>query len=131
MSAFNWYSQLVKPFWAPPAWLFAPVWTILYVLIIISFGFVFYKTIKKKLSWKVSLPFLLNLIFNFAFSPIQFGLRNNFLAAIDIILVLATLVWAMIAIYRRVRWVFWANVPYSAWVTFATILQLTVTYLNH
>lgn len=52
----------------------------------------------------VALPFALNLVFNFAFTPIQFGLQNNLLAAIDILLVLGTLVWAMIVIYPRARW---------------------------
>lgn len=130
MNTVVWYQSLVKPSWAPPSWLFGPVWTVLYILIAISFIFVFYKTYKKELSFKVALPFLLNLFFNFIFSPIQFGLQNNLLAAVDIILVLATLVWAMAIIYKKVNWVFWINLPYLLWVSFATILQLTVTYLN-
>ena len=58
------------------------------------------------------------------------GLQNNFLAAIDIVLVLATLVWLMAVAYKQIRWVFWVNVPYLLWVSFATVLQITVTYLN-
>jgi translocator protein len=130
MDTFSWYQSLIKPSWAPPAWLFGPVWTVLYALITITFGVVFYKAFKKKLPFAVALPFLLNLVFNLAFSPIQFNLQNNFLAALDVVLVLVTLVWAMAAIYKRIRWAFWLNVPYLLWVTFATILQLTVTYLN-
>lgn len=130
MDTFLWYQSLIKPSWAPPAWLFGPAWTILYILIAVSFGTVFYKTYKKQLDFKVALPFLLNLVFNFAFSPIQFNLQNNFLAAVDIILVLATLVWAMTLAYKKIRWVFWINIPYFLWVCFATILQITVTYLN-
>ncbi len=130
MDTFTWYQSLIKPFWAPPAWLFGPVWTFLYAIIIITFGAVFYKTFKKELPKIVALPFLLNLVFNFSFTPLQFGLQNNFLAAVDIILVLATLVWAMVVIYPRIRWVFWLNVPYLIWVTLATVLQITVTYLN-
>lgn len=130
MNTYNWYSQLIKPFWAPPSWLFGPVWTILYALIAISFGMVFYKAITRKLPWMVALPFALNLVFNFSFTPIQFGLQNNLLAAIDILLVLGTLIWAMIVIYPRARWIAYINVPYLLWVSFATILQLTITYLN-
>jgi tryptophan-rich sensory protein len=130
MDTFIWYQSLIKPAFAPPAWIFSPVWTILYIIIAITFGYVFYKAIKKQFSWLIASPFLLNLFFNFVFSPIQFGLQNNFLAAIDIILVLATLVWAMAVIYKRVKWVFWLNIPYLLWVSFATILQITVTYLN-
>ena len=124
------YFELIKPFWAPPAYLFGPVWTILYAIIFISFGFVFYKIFKKEISHIVALPFVLNLFFNFIFTPIQFGLRNNFLASIDIIFVLVTLIWAIIVIYPRVKWVAYANIPYFLWVSFATVLQITVTYLN-
>lgn len=130
MNTYNWYSQLIKPFWAPPSWLFGPVWTILYVLIAISFGAVFYKVITRKLNWMTALPFALNLVFNFAFTPIQFGLQNNLLAAMDILLVLGTLIWAIIAIYPRARWIAYIQIPYLLWVSFATILQLTITYLN-
>lgn len=130
MDAFLWYQTLIKPFWAPPAWVFGPAWTFLYALIAVTFGFVFYKTFKKELSFSIALPFLLNLVFNFAFTPIQFGLQNNLLASIDIVLVLVTLAWAMAVIYRRIRWAFWLNVPYFLWVCFATILQFTITYLN-
>lgn len=130
MSAYSWYSQLIKPSWAPPSWLFGPVWTFLYVLIAISYGTVFYKVFTKQLPAVVALPFVLNLIFNFAFTPIQFGLQNNYLAAIDILLVLGTLIWAMVAVYPYLEWVTYLQIPYLAWVLFATVLQLTVTFLN-
>jgi len=130
MQAYNWYSQLIKPTWAPPAWLFGPVWTILYALIALSFGKVFYMAWRGQVGLLVALPFLLNLIFNFAFTPIQFGLRNNLLASVDVLLVLGTLVWAIMAIFPHARWVAYLQIPYLLWVSFATILQLTVTYLN-
>ena len=78
----------------------------------------------------IALPFLLNLIFNFIFTPIQFTLKNNLLAAADILLVLATLIWSMLAIYPYAPWVAYIQIPYLLWVSFATVLQLTVTYLN-
>jgi len=130
MSAYNWYSQLKKPSWSPPSWLFAPVWSVLYIIILVTFGTVFSKTFNGELAFFVALPFVLNLIFNFVFTPIQFGLKNNLLAAFDILLVLITLVWAMFVIYDVAPWIAYANVPYLLWVSFATILQLTVTYLN-
>ncbi len=130
METYEWYAQLKKPAWAPPGWLFGPVWTLLYIIIAGSFGFVFYKTFSGNLPVYAALPFVLNLIFNFAFTPIQFRVRNNFLAALDIALVLTTLVWALFAIYPYYSWVTYANIPYLAWVCFATILQFTITYLN-
>lgn len=130
MNTYNWYSQLIKPTWSPPSWIFGPVWSALYALIAVSFGAVFYKAFTGKLPWIVALPFALNLIFNFAFTPLQFGLKNNLLAAIDILLVLGTLIWAIIAIYPHIRWVAYIQIPYLLWVSFATILQLTITYLN-
>ena len=129
-NAYNWYSTLIKPSWSPPRWLFGPVWTVLYAIIAASFGTVFYKTFTGKLPWMVALPFVLNLVFNFAFTPLQFGLKNNLLSAIDIVLVLTTLIWALVAIWPHFRWIAYANIPYLLWVAFATILQLTITYLN-
>ena len=130
MNTYVWYQQLIKPFWAPPSWLFGPVWTFLYILIAISFGKVFLMLWHKQVSFLIALPFLLNLAFNFAFTPIQFGLKNNLLAGVDIILVLGTLIWAMVAIYPHVRWVTYIQIPYLIWVSFATFLQLTIIYLN-
>jgi len=86
------YKNLKKPSWAPPSWLFGPVWTFLYILIFISFGKVLLMSVGKEIVFAVGLPFILNLIFNFAFTPIQFGLKNNLLAAIDVLLILSTLI---------------------------------------
>jgi tryptophan-rich sensory protein len=129
-----WYAQLIKPSWAPPAWLFGPVWTVLYAIIVVTYGAVFYKVATGKLPWMVAVPFALNLVFNLAFTPIQFGLKNNLLAALDIFLVVGTLVWALYAIWHAapdLRWVVYANIPYLLWGAFATCLQLTITYLNN
>ncbi len=133
MNTYNWYSQLIKPSWSPPSWLFGPVWTVLYAIIAISFGAVIYKTFTGKISWIIALPFIFNLIFNLSFTPLQFGLKNNLLAAIDILLILSTLIWALIALWYaspELRWAVYVNIPYLLWVSFATVLQLTITYLN-
>lgn len=126
----TWYLDLIKPTWAPPGWLFGSVWSVLYIIIFASFGFVFYKIWQGELPRIIALPFALNLLFNFAFTPIQFGLKSNALAAVDILLVLVTLVWALYIIYPHFKWVALINIPYLLWVCFATVLQLTITYLN-
>lgn len=130
MNTYDWYSQLIKPSWSPPSWLFGPVWTVLYAIIIISFGRVFLLAFQKQIPAIVIVPFILNIIFNLAFTPLQFGVKNNLFAAIDIALVLVTIIWAMIVIYPHVRWIAYVQIPYLMWVSFATILQFTITYLN-
>ena len=130
MNTFETYSELVKPNWAPPSWIFGPVWSFLYLLIAISFGAVFYKLATKQIPFMVALPFILNILFNATFTYFQFGLKNNTLASIDILLILCTLVWAMVAIFPVARWITYIQIPYLLWVSFATVLQLTVTYLN-
>ncbi|OPL09543.1 MAG: TspO protein [Firmicutes bacterium ML8_F2] len=130
MDSYNWYLQLKKPSWAPPASLFGPVWSVLYLLIFLSFGTVFYKTATGTLPWFLAIPFALNLLFNFIFTYLQFGLKNNLLAAIDIILVAISLILALIFIYPFITWVVIINIPYLAWVLFATMLQINITVLN-
>lgn len=141
-NAYSWYSALIKPTWAPPSWLFGPVWTVLYVIIALTYGTVFYKVYTKELPAIVALPFALNLIFNFSFTYFQFGLKNNILASMDIVLILVTLIWALFALYTvsitnhietgasSLAWIIYANISYLAWVSFATVLQLTITWMN-
>lgn len=129
-NTYNWYTHIKKPKWAPPKWIFGPVWSVLYVLIFISFGKVFLMAIQKEMPVIIILPFVLNLFFNFIFTSIQFGLKNNLLAALDIILIWSTIIWAMFIIFPYAQWIAYMQIPYLAWVTFATTLQFTVTYLN-
>lgn len=132
LSNYTWYQTLIRPDWAPPSSVFGPVWSVLYVLIAISFGYMFYLVfVKKQYTFQVALPFILNLFFNVIFTPIQFGLKNNVLASIDILLVLTTLVWLICTAWGKVRWVSYINIPYLLWVMFAMVLQLTITYLNY
>ncbi len=129
-NTYNWYSTLQKPTWAPPSWLFGPLWSILYIIIAFAYGAVFYKVYIKELPPIIALPFILNLIFNFSFTYFQFGLKNNLLASIDILLILATLVWAIVVIYPHFKWIAIVNTPYLLWVIIATVLQLTITWMN-
>lgn len=126
----DWYATLMKPSWAPPEWLFGPVWTVLYVVIAVSFFTVGLRFFQGRIGFIVFLPFVLNLVFNLVFTPIQFGFRNNWLAALDIVLVWVTLVWALSVIRPHVPWVAYANLPYLLWVSFASVLQFAITWLN-
>jgi tryptophan-rich sensory protein len=124
------YRELKRPAWAPPAWVFGPVWGVLYALIAVSFSYVGYLYYAHAIPFSVLLPFVLNLIFNLAYTPIQFRLRNLPLASLDVVLVLATLLWAAAGIYSIAPWVAYINIPYVLWASFATALQLTITVLN-
>jgi benzodiazapine receptor len=123
------YAAYIKPVWAPPSWLFGPVWTILYIIIAITFGYVFWQYAKGRIGLKTVTPFALNLVFNLLYTPIMFKLGDMILATLDILLVLATLIWIMVVAWKK-RWIAYANMPYLAWVIFATILQLSILYLN-
>lgn len=126
----DWYAQLAKPTWSPPSYLFGPVWTVLYIIIFFTFGRVFLSVYHGVLPFVVLIPFVLNLFFNFLFTPLQFGLKSNILAALDILLVLVTLVLALAVIFPIMPSVALWNIPYLLWVSFATVLQLTITFLN-
>jgi len=126
----SWYEKLSKPSWSPPARLFGPVWTVLYLGILITYGAAAVMFANSQIAWFVFLPFLLNILFNILFTPIQFVLKKNNLALIDILLILATLIWALIRIYPFAPWILWVNIPHLLWVSFAAVLQASITWLN-
>lgn len=130
MDFMTWYDSLSKPGWTPSPGTIGLVWKILYPVILVSFGFVCYKAFRSGVRWIVALPFIINLVANILFMPIFAGLRNVPLAATDILIVLATIIWMLVAIWPHYRWVAVAQVPYLVWVSIATVLHLTITVRN-
>lgn len=126
----DWYNGLTKPAWTPSPATIGLIWRILYPIIVVTFGFVFVQAIRGKVGWKVAMPFAINLVANLIFTPIQFGMRNLPLAAVDIVIVWATIIWMAVAVWRYYRWVSLAQIPYFLWVTLATMLQLSITWAN-
>ena len=126
----TWYDSLIKPSWTPSPGVISTIWTILYPIIIAVNFIVISKLVQKQISFAVALPFIINLIANIAFTPIQFGLRNLDMAAVDIVLVLLTIIWAMVAIWPHSRVLAVAFVPYLIWVSLATVLQISITVKN-
>ncbi|MEI7656694.1 MAG: TspO/MBR family protein [Phycisphaerae bacterium] len=126
----TWYDSLEKPSWTPSPAFIGMMWSILYPIILVTFGFVLVQMSRRRIPWRVGLPFGINLLANIVFTPIQFGLRNLPLASVDILVVLVTIPWLMAAIWRHHRWVAAAQLPYLAWVSTATALQLSITIMN-
>lgn len=91
----DWYNSLTKPSWTPAPATIGLIWQILYPIIRVTLGFVFVQAIRKKLPWRAALPFAINLVSNLIFTPIQFGIRNLPLAAVDILIVWTTIIWMM------------------------------------
>ena len=126
----DWYNSLAKPSWTPAPATIGLIWQILYPIILVSFGFVFLQAARKKIGWKIALPFAVNLVANLIFTPIQFGLRNLPLASIDILIVWGSILWLMKAIWPHYRWVSLVQIPYLIWVSLATVLQLSIMTMN-
>lgn len=119
----TWYNTLNKPFFNPPSWVFAPAWTILYILMAISAYLIW----KKKKSLKI---FWIQLALNLSWSPIFFGLKNITLALLVILIMwvyIVKTIKAFTKIDKTAGYLLW---PYLAWVTFATILNLSIWLLN-
>jgi translocator protein len=113
------YRSLEQPSWAPPSWLFGPVWTVLYVLIAISGWLVW-----RRAGWTSALTvYAVQLVLNAAWTPIFFGAGRYGLALIDIVL-MWFLIGATVWLFRPVsRLAAGLLLPYWAWVTFATALN--------
>ena len=126
----NWYQALQKPAWTPAASTIGTIWMILYPIIFVTFGIIFYKAIKREIPFILTLPFIINLIANFAFTPILFGLKNLPLASLDILVVWLTLIWGMVSIWQSSKSLTLSQIPYLVWVSIATFLQLSITFLN-
>lgn len=127
----QYYNSLEKPFFAPPSNLFGIVWPLLYAVIAVSFGWVFYQIFfKKKWHPKLAAPFVVNLIANALYTPLFFNWQLPVLATIDILVVWATIIIIMKLMWSRARLVSYAQIPYLLWVSFASILQITILIKN-
>jgi translocator protein len=126
----EWYDSLAKPSWTPAPSTISLIWTILYPIILGSFGFVFVQAFRGKVGWKVALPFAINLVANLLFMPIFAGLRNVPLACVDILILWPTIIWCVVVAWPVYKWVAVAQVPYFVWVSIATVLQLSITVMT-
>ena len=126
----TWYVTLNKPFFAPPNWIFGPVWTILYFLMGIAFYLIWKQGWQKKKIRTASYFFLTQLTLNFIWSPVFFGLRAPLLGLIVIIAMWVLIVATMKRFYPLSKTSFYLLVPYLLWVSFATLLNAAIVLLN-
>jgi benzodiazapine receptor len=124
-----WYASLNKPSWTPPSWVFAPVWTTLYAAMGIAAWLVW-----REGGWRQQrLPlivFLAQLTLNFAWSLVFFGLQQITWALVDIVALWLLIVMAIRVFVRVQRAAAWLLAPYLAWVSFATVLNAAIVWMN-
>jgi benzodiazapine receptor len=125
----GWYQTIQKPSWNPPNWVFGPVWTTLYVLMGIAMYLIWTQPRTEQRQRTLYLN-AAQLILNFFWSLIFFNLHAIGWALIEIIILWVVIVQTMFAYDRIYKPAAWLLLPYIVWVTFATILNGTIWWLN-
>ena len=131
-SVTTWFLTLEKPFFNPPGWIFAPVWTLLYIMMGIAFGLIWSSDFKeKKIVKSAMIVFGIQLGLNALWSILFFGLQNPFLALVEILL-LWLFIFETIKAFKKVDdLAYKLLLPYLAWVSFATVLNGSIWFLNY
>ncbi|HNS32504.1 MAG TPA: tryptophan-rich sensory protein [bacterium] len=132
MSVGGWYKELAKPSFNPPSWVFAPVWTLLYIMMGISLFLAASSQNVLKDRKKIPLFFFaLQLILNIAWSALFFGLQDLFLAFCEIILLWISIVITIVLFKKLSSLAAYLLLPYLLWVTFAAFLNYSIFVLNY
>ena len=122
-----WYSQLIKPYFNPPDWIFAPVWTILYFMMTISI-WLYWHTKNREMN--TIYIYFIHLVFNATWSITFFAFHNMILALIVLIILIALII-NLILSFRRVKMISaYLMIPYLLWCCFALILNTSLIILN-
>lgn len=125
----EWYPTLKKPFWTPPAWIFAPVWTVLYLMMSVAFFLVWRRRkhpLFKAAAWLWGIQLFLNLIW----SGLFFSFQNAFLGLIDLILLAFSLFATVIVFWKISNWAGILMMPYLLWLLYAMSLNLAIWWMN-
>ncbi|EOD64902.1 TspO/MBR family protein [Amycolatopsis vancoresmycina] len=120
------YNGLVQPGWAPPSWLFGPVWTVLYVLIAVS-GWLFWRAsgTRREFAWYAA-----GLVLNAAWTPLFFAAGAYTLALVEIVVLDVVVAGTLVVFRRRSAAAAALQLPYLAWTLFATALNAAIVVLN-
>ncbi len=122
----EWYQSLAKPWFNPPNWVFAPVWTVLYGII----GFVGARCFLHYPKTRMMRFWIAQMVFNFAWSPLFFGFQEIAMALIVILALLISIIGFLASSFGRDRLSFLLFLPYLAWVAFACLLNLSIFLMN-
>lgn len=127
----TWYPALIKPSFNPPNWIFAPVWSMLYVMMGVAAGLVWSRVeVEEEPVKKALILFALQLALNALWSYLFFGLRNPLLAAIEIVL-LWLMIYETYTKFAKINTIAaYLLIPYLLWVSFAMILNISIWWLN-
>jgi len=121
-----WYSEIILPSFNPPSWVFAPVWTTLYLMMTIAI----WKIWKNSFDTKILKIYFIHLFFNSTWSVIFFGFHSIGLALINLIIILLFIIVLMKEYFSRDRISFYLMTPYFAWSSYALILNISIFFLN-
>jgi len=125
----GWFATLVRPSFAPPNWLFGPVWTTLYLVMGISLFLIWTIDAGKERNQAIFM-FLLQLLFNFAWSFFFFYFKMIDVALIDIVVLWISIIVMLRLFFKLKPWAAYINIPYLLWVSFATALNAAYYILN-
>jgi len=121
-----WYSEIILPSFNPPSWVFAPVWTTLYVFMSVAVWLVW----RKKLNTKILQIYLVHLFFNAIWSIIFFGFHEIGLALINLIIILLFIILLMKIYLKENKLSFYLMIPYFIWSSYALVLNTSIFLLN-
>ncbi|MEI2737972.1 MAG: TspO/MBR family protein [Chitinophagaceae bacterium] len=126
----SWYQTINKPSWNPPGWVFAPVWTTLYVMMGVSLYLVWKSGVSNNLKRTAIGLFAFQLVLNFFWSLIFFDQQQPGWALVEIIVMWFFILFTIFAFAKVNKTAAWLLVPYISWVSFATILNYTIWKMN-
>ena len=126
----TWYTTIQKPSFNPPNWIFAPVWTLLFLMMGISLYFVWNKGWEDKKIKIAVFIFSAQIALNIFWSLLFFGLQSPFYAFIEIIILWLAILLTIISFYKISKIATYLLLPYILWVSFAAVLNFSILILN-
>jgi translocator protein len=126
----TWYASLQKPVFTPPNWLFAPAWTVLYILMGVAAFFVWRKGLSNAAVRKAMIFFLVQLILNALWSVVFFGMQSPLGGVIVIVILWVAILMTLLQFFRISKAAGGLMIPYILWVTYAASLNISIWIMN-